>query len=330
MDAAPLVGAPVIRALVLCALGLLATTPAFAGERYALVVSGASGGPQYAEKYDTWRNEFVRILRETWNYPADHVAVLAEKAAADVRVSNRENVRAALAAWRTKLTADDTLIVLLIGHGAGVDAATAKFNLVGPDMTALEWADAIRPLASQVVFVNTASGSFAYLEALAGRRRIVVTANDNAAQQFETVMPEFFVAAFADPATDTDKNGKISLWEAFTATAARVADWYQERGQLPTERPLLDDTGDGIGREAEGDGIDGLLAKTTYLQPDPVVPESGNPEIDGMRRRRLAIETELDRLKVRKDQMLPDQYDDALEKLLLELARIDRRLRSGS
>jgi hypothetical protein len=99
---------------------------------------------------------------------------------------------------------------------------------------------------------------------------------------------------------------------------------------LPTERPLLDDNGDGIGTEASSEGSDGLVSKTTYLQPEAVIPDSGNPEIDGMRRRRQAIEIELDRLKVRKEQMPLTQYEDALERLLLELARIDRRLRSGS
>jgi hypothetical protein len=319
-----------IRRAVLCLLACVwLPAAAAARERYALVISGASGGPQYAEKYDRWRDELVRTLRDIWEYPADHVTVLAETASEDARVATRDNVRAALAAFRTTVTADDTLLIVLIGHGAGEDEG-AKFNLVGPDMSAREWADALAPLRGQLAFVNTASGSFPYLEVLAGRNRAIVTANDSAAQQFETVMPEYFIEALSSVVADTDKNGKTSLWEAFVYASAGVARWYEERGQLPTERPLLDDDGDGIGREPAGDGSDGLVAKTLYLEPEPVIPDSGNPEIDAMRRRRQTIEIELDRLKVRKEQMPPAQYEDALERLLLELARIDRRLRTGS
>ncbi|HEX7795269.1 MAG TPA: hypothetical protein VF456_12995, partial [Vicinamibacterales bacterium] len=46
---------------------------ASAGDRYALVVTGASGGPQYAKQYDSWRTSFVNTLRDSWNYPDDHV-----------------------------------------------------------------------------------------------------------------------------------------------------------------------------------------------------------------------------------------------------------------
>ena len=38
-----------------------------------------------------------------------------------------------------------TIIVLLIGHGT-FDGQSAKFNLVGPDMTSTEWADLLRDL----------------------------------------------------------------------------------------------------------------------------------------------------------------------------------------
>ncbi|MEQ1869582.1 MAG: hypothetical protein ABL961_06115 [Vicinamibacterales bacterium] len=316
-------------ALAGLALWLGAGAAALAADRYAIVVSGASGGPQYAEKYDRWRADFVKALREQWRYPNDHVVVLAETSGTDTKVATRDNVRAAFAALRTRVRTGDVVVVLLIGHGAGAEGEQAKFNLVGPDMTAAEWAEATRSLSSRLVFIDTASGSFPFLETLAGRSRVVITANDNAAQQFETVMPEFLVGAFNDPEADVDKNGKTSLWEAFSFASAGVARWFQERGQLATERPLLDDTGDGVGTEANGQATDGMMAKTLYLQPDPVIPDSGNPEIDAVRRRRLSIEGELESLRFRRPQLTPEQYDDALEKLLLELAQIDRRLRQA-
>jgi hypothetical protein len=87
---------------------------------------------------------------------------------------------------RTRLTRDDLLVVLLIGHGTLTDDADAKFNLVGPDMSASEWADLLKPLSARLVFVDTTSGSFPFLRKLAAPGRIVVTATDSTAQ-VETV-----------------------------------------------------------------------------------------------------------------------------------------------
>jgi hypothetical protein len=74
-------------ALALCASGL--ASEAAAGDNYALVVTGASGGESYAKKYDRWRRSFVATLREKFLYPADHVIVLAEKEEAGVARATR-------------------------------------------------------------------------------------------------------------------------------------------------------------------------------------------------------------------------------------------------
>src|SRR3989442_9658544 len=67
-------------AMLVLVLG--AAQPAIAGEHYALVITGASGGNAYAQKYDKWRMSFVTMLREKFGYPADHVTVLADTGAA--------------------------------------------------------------------------------------------------------------------------------------------------------------------------------------------------------------------------------------------------------
>ena len=316
-------------AVSLCLLG--ATSGAALGaERYALVVTGATGGDPYAQQYDAWRTAFANTLTHQFEYPADHVAVLAENEAPGVGRATREGVRSALTAFGPRLTKDDVLLVLLIGHGTGVDGDEAKFNLVGPDLSAREWADLLKPLPGRLVFVNTASGSFPFLEKIAARGRVVVTANDSAAQQFETVFPGFFVKAFEDVDADLDKNGKVSIWEAFVAASDGVRRWYEEQGRLMTERALLDDSGDGIGREADGPAPASPISQFTYLQPERAIPATGDSELEGLLRRRAEIESEVEQLKARKGSMLPDDYDAALEKVLLELARIDRRVRSKS
>jgi len=316
--------------LIVAVLLLASALRASAGERYALVVTGASGGQQYAQQYDSWRSSFVNILRDSWNYPDDHVFVLAETERDGVAQATRENVRRALADLRAKATKDDVVLVLLIGHGTGADSDEAKFNLVGPDLSAAEWADLLRPVAGRLVFIDTASGSFPFLERLSGRGRIVITANDSAAQQFETVFPGFFIKAFDDDSADLDKNGKVSIWEAFVYASDGVRRWFEGKGQLATERALLDDNGDARGREADGAGADNLLAQVTYVQPDRPIAETGDSELTGLLRRRAVLETDLEALRARKPMMDPDEYETALEKILLEIAQIDRRVRSKS
>jgi hypothetical protein len=319
-----------LMALALCASSLAST--AAAGDNYALVVTGASGGDAYAKKYDGWRRSFVATLREKFLYPADHVVVLAGNGTeeAGVTPATREQVQRTLMDLRSRLTADDMLVVLLIGHGSlaeGAGGEDAKFNLVGPDMTATEWASLLKPLAARLVFVDTTAVSFPFMRRLGGPGRVIITATDSTAQEFETVFAEWFVKALTETAADTDKNGRVSLLEAFTYASASVRRWYDEHNQLPTERPLLDDDGDGVGREAQGPGSDGMLASGTYLQ------SAGEPVDAPMRAlaaRRTALEAQVEALKARRPSMAPDVYQSELERLLLELARISAEIRSKS
>src|SRR5205085_8405988 len=143
-----------------------------------------------------------------------HLFVLAEHESEGVRQSTRENVRQVLTDLRRRVTKDDQLLVLLIGHGTPVDGPgeDAKFNLVGPDLTATEWEELIKPIPGRLVFVDTSSASVPFLRKLAGRGRVILTATDSAAQQYETVFADFFVKAFDDAAADADKNGRVSIW----------------------------------------------------------------------------------------------------------------------
>jgi hypothetical protein len=316
-------------AFVSFVLIFVASSSALAAERYAVVVTGASGGDNYATKYDSWRTTFVNLLRG-FNYPDDHIVVLAEREEGTVRKATRENVRAALTDLRRRTEKDDVVVLLLIGHGTSGDSEEAKFNLVGPDLSADEWAALVRPIPGRVVFIDTTAGSFPFLKKIAGKNRVVITATDNAAQQFETVFPEFLVKAFGEEGADQDKNGKVSVWEAFQYASAHVRDWFTDRGQLATERPLLDDTGTGIGREFDTPGPDGTVALVTYLAPEAPPANTGNSELDALLRHRAELQMRLEQLKARKPNMTSDDYDAELERILLELARIDRQVRNKS
>ena len=103
-------------------------------------------------------------------------------------------------------------------------------------------------------------------------------------------------------------------------------DW---KGQLATERALLDDTGDGMGQEAGAPGPDGALARTTYLDADPIAAAT-DPEVAGLLTRQRALEVEAEQLKLRKPTMPAAAWEAEFERLMIELARVSKAIRSRS
>jgi hypothetical protein len=321
-------------ALCLAAIGIAAAVPdgaVAAEERYALVVSGATGGDPYTAQHAKWRAALAAALREHLAVEASRIAILGDVGEGGRspagRAATAADLRRAMAGY-SKLALDDVLLVVLIGHGtADADAGEAKFNLVGPDLSSAEWRDLLRPIRGRVVFVNTSSASFPFLERLSGPRRVVITATDSVAQKFVTVFPEYFIQALVDPAADIDKNDRISIWEAFSAASLAVQQHYQQRGQLTTERALLDDNGDGVGREAGTPGSDGSLASRIYLDAHTGPEVATDPVLVELLQRRAALEAEVEGLRARKPLMPAADYAAEFERLMIDLARVSRDIR---
>ena len=314
------------RVALLLVAGLLVATPAAAAERYALIVTGAHGEPAYAEQYTQWRQTAVTALLEKLGFDDSRIYTLFEGGDA-AHTATADAVRKALADLRGKTGPDDVLLVLLIGHGS-FDGAEAKFNLVGPDLTSSEWAALLKPVPARTVIVNSTAASFPFLEHLSGSRRVVITATDSVAQRFDTVFPEYFIRALTDAAADLDKNGRVSIWEAFSAASLGVRRYYAQRGQLATERSLIDDDGDGVGREAGEDGKDGSASSRLYLDPDVPGAAPTDEELLRLLQKRTTLQIEVDELKLRRQLMTPEEYRDEFEKLMLSLARVSRDIRN--
>ena len=299
-------------------------TVASAQQRHALIVTGATGGPLYAVQYREWSETLAKTL-EALKFEQARVVSLSEGEPPD-RDATAANVRRHLATFRRTLARDDLLLIVLIGHGT-FDGVDAKFNLVGPDLESAEWAALLRAMPGRLVLVNTAAASFPFLERLTGPRRIIISATDSVAQRFDTVFPEHFITALSDDGADIDKNARISIWEAFAFACAGVRRYYQQRGQLTTERPLLDDNGDGIGREAGAQGEDGSLASRTYLdEPAPGAPPTDEVLLQ-LLQKRAALEAEVEELKVKKAFMQPLEYAAEFERLMIQLAKVSRDVR---
>ncbi len=123
----------------------------------------------------------------------------------------------------------------------------------------------------------------------------------------------------------------MSIWEAFAAATGSVRRHYEERGQLPTERALLDDDGDGLGRDAAGlagGRSDGARASRTYLD-EPLPGAAPTDEVlVHLLQKRAAVEAEVEELRLRRTFMPPDDYDKEFERLMSELARVSRDIRN--
>ncbi len=306
----------------------LMATKAFAETRWAVIISGASGGEKYAEQMTTWRNDLRAALVDRYQFKPEFVKMLVDEAAKSGEKGSAENVRKLFGEIKKAATKDDFVFIILLGHGT-YDGDVAKFNLVGPDLTAKDWTDLVTGVQGRVTLVNTTEASFPFLESLTAKGRVVITATDSPAQKYATVFPEYFVKAMKEASTDLDKNGRTSIYEVFAAASAAVKTHYEQRGQLTTERALLDDNGDGKGREASAEGPDGGIARIAFLDSEAVA-ESTNPELAGLVRRRRALEQQAEEHKQLKGVMPDAEWNTAFEKLMLELAQVSAEIRKKS
>lgn len=317
-----------LSALVATALLLLCPCQAGADQRFALIVTGAAGGSEYATQYDRWSAQLSKALIEALNFDPALVTVLSDTTRPAEKATG-ENVRRVIASVVSRMTRDDVLFILLIGHGT-FDGTDAKFNLVGPDLESGEWSTLLKEIPGRLVLVNTSSASFPFLERLAGPRRVVITATDSPAQRYDTVFPEYFIRALTDSAADLDKNERVSIWEAFAAASAAVRRHYQQRGQLSTEHALLDDNGDGVGNEVTTPGDDGSLASRTYLDESLPGAQPTDEVLLKLLQRKATLEAEVDDLKIRRTFLSPAEYAKEFERLMIELSQVSHDIRQRS
>jgi hypothetical protein len=319
------------------ALALATAAPAAAQTSYLVVIAGLGGDPAASEAFHRWATTLVDAARTRYGLGADQIVYLAEDPARDPsRItgrSTRDAVEAAIAGVADRARPGDRVFIVLIGHGSA-DRGESRFNLPGPDMGARDFARLLERLAAQtVVFVNTASASGGFVPALAGRDRIVVAATKTEGERNQTRFAAFFAEAFATGAADLDKDGRVSLLEAFAYARRRVEDAYKQEGQILTEHAVLDDDGDGKGSEAPGGpGGDGRLARTVFL--DAGVPGRpadlaavSDPALRTLYQEQQALEARIAALRAARDRMPASEYEAELERLLVELARKTREIR---
>ena len=308
----------VVWSLGLWSFGSLQAQPAT-----VLVVSGAPGEAEFAPDLELQTAGWAKVSGQA---AAKFVAIGLGAAAAGP--SDREQVQQALAA-ETK-TGPAELWVVLIGHGT-FDGKEAKLNLRGPDLTATDLAAWLKPFARPVAVIDTTSASAPFLARLAAPQRVVISATRSGNEQNYARFGKFLAEALADPKTDLDKDGQISLLESFLSASHRTQEFYKTEGRLATEHALVDDNGDGLGtpadwfrgvmatkRAKDGAALDGPRAHQFHLVRSTAEQQLA-PEI---RARRDQLELQIATLRAKKEKMNEGNYFEELEKLLLALAAV--------
>lgn len=335
MVAAPPLGVAVRRALWLLAAALIAA-PAPAAEpeaRHIVVVSGIGGEEFYRDQFRRWSLSFVDLAQDQFGIDPEQVLYLTEEPEqAPQRATGRstkEEIGRVLNAVAERSAPGDLVLVLLIGHGTA-RGDRILFNIPGPDLSAAELSALLAPLRGRrLVVVNTASSSGPFLRDLSAPDRVVITATSTAAENQHPRFGGHFVTAFAAAAADRDKDGRVSLLEAFSHATGEVARTFENEKRLRTEHALLDDDGDGVGTPAPGGtDTDGRLAARLFLTRADA-PAGSSPEALALTVAARGLVDRIELLKRRKGEMLETDYQAQLEALLVELALNRRAYRRG-
>ncbi len=284
-----------------------------------VVVVGAAGAAEYEATFQK--------CADRWRSAAEKGGNTFTLIGRDKSDADRERLQKVLA---HEATGTSQLWLVLIGHGTD-DGREARFNLRGPDVMARELADWLVPCKRPVAVVNGASASGSFINLLSGPNRVVVTATRSGSETNYARFGEYLAESLDDPTADVDRDGQVSLLEAFLTASHRVGEFYRGESRLATEHALIDDNGDKLGSSADwfqsvravkrakdGAAADGVRAHQWHLVPserDRTMPAA-------VKQRRDELEQGLAALREQKVKLGEDDYYARIEKVLVELARL--------
>ncbi len=331
-------------AVVAVAVGLAAAPHDARGQdAHLLVVVGIGGDPAYTERFLEWGTTLRTAAMERYGLPPERAVLLAEDPSMSDAIageSRRERVEEELRALASRAAPDDRVMLVLIGHGS-FRGSEANFNIPGRDLSAAEYGALLDALAtSKVAVVNTASASGPFTQLLAAPGRTIITATASGGERNETQFGQYFAAAWEDGEADLDKNGAVSLLEAFQYARSETQRFYDDANLLLTEHALLEDDGDGEGsREPGMDATDGALAAGFTLGAPGArgavtadgavspIPATTDSVLARLYAERADLEGRVAALRRSRSSMDPDDYDRELEALLVDLALKSREIR---
>jgi hypothetical protein len=326
--------ARLIAALAVVGIASLFPLRASRAQTRLVIISGLPGEPTYAESFHAWSLSLVDAARSRYGIADSSIVWLAaDPGKAPGRIagkSTKENIERTLDGLATRMRAVEQLVVVLVGHGS-TQGDGVRLTLPGPDLSAADLARLLAKHGSRrVAVIVAASSSGDFVPALSAPGRVIITATKSGFERNESIFGEYFVAALAGAGADADKDGRVSLLEAFTYATREVRRIYEQDNRLLTEHALLDDNGDRSGSAEPGArGGDGGLARSFFLTGAvSAAAASSDPRATALRKEKEELESKIEALKGRKAGMEAKAYETELERLLVDLAATTRALRA--
>jgi hypothetical protein len=281
--------------------------PPQGGATHVVIVTGLSVEPRFARMFATAAGTIDDAARTQWHVADSNIVYLSEDPAADAKrmtgKATMPTIGDAFATLARRIRAGDVVLVFLLGHGSG-EMETSAVNIPGPDPTAAEYARWLAPLdRATVVFVNASTGSGDFAKVLAGPNRVIVTATKTGMEKNESIFAGYFAAGLAGTDADADKDGRVSVLEAFNYARTQVVKAYESSNRMLTEHAVL----------ADSSGIAGRIAFGGDAASD-------DPRAIALLGERRVLEASVDSLRRIKTTMDSTGYTRELERLLLQLA----------
>jgi hypothetical protein len=297
-----------LRSTVLAASLVIMPAVARAQTSHLLIVIGLAGDPEHGELFDKWGKTLATTAEQRLGVTKDHITTLSGPGA------TREAVTKAFASLATAAGDDDTVVIVLFGFGT-FDGKVAKFNLPGPDMAPEDFTPLLARLRSKrVAFVNTTSASGPFVEPLSGPGRVVLAATRNGAEKYATLFGGAFVEAFGTDAADANRDGQVTIQEAFEYAKQQVEAAYKREGLMQTEHAIIDN--------AANAALVSLGSAHAQALP-------ADEHLRALYVQRQELERRIESLKLLKAGMDPDKYAAELERLATELAEKTRQIREA-
>jgi len=311
---------PILRRLALvAALACAWLTPraAEAQRVHVLAVSGLSGEPAYRLLFESTVATLVDSARARWRVSDSSLFVLTEDTST-ARLhatgrSTKDEIAKSFLKLSRRVAPGDIVFVFLVGHGSG-EGNESRVSLPGPDATAADFAGWLAGFPRQtVVLVNAASGSGDFVAALAGPKRVIVTATRTALERNESRFATPFVRGLTTGEADADKDGRVSVLEAFAYAKKEVARVYETDNRMLTEHASLSDS---------------ALARSVSFGVQRGQSAPLDPRAASLVAERSELEAKVVALRGRKDSMPPAAYEAELERLLVQVAEKSQAIRA--
>ena len=285
---------------------------------FYVTIAGLGGELDYTQRFKMWADDIDGSLKKAGG----------ESTVTTLNAPTREQIRARFADLAKQAKPTDSLVVILIGHGT-YDGQDYKFNIQGPDITAVELAALMDKVPAQrQLVVNMTSCSGGSIEHLRRPNRIVIAATKTGSEKNATNFARYWVEALRDPAADTDKNESVSALEAFRYAQGKTTEFFDTQKRLATEHSVIEDTGKGMGERTvtAENGQGKLAASFTVVRVGANAAAARDPNKRPLLDKKEQVEQAIEKLKFEKAAMPAQEYKRQLTELLLELAKTQEAL----